>query len=146
MITADIPHKGSFLPKIFVIMLLSFTFFLMTNNMVFSAENISDLVAWGEASLVRGDYKQLMLAGEMILRQDPRNLRGYRFILISCVGFGNDVVFYKVIQAAKKYGVPELVIEKLAIEILFAGNHQYEAIEKLTAYEKKWCELHAESH
>jgi len=50
---------------------------------------------------------------------------------------GKDVFFYRVVEDAKKQGVPELVIEKLALDILFMGNYKRAATDALVKYMKK---------
>lgn len=127
-------------------MMLCVIFFLSEGRVALSAEDTGQLVELGEAALARDDYEQARLTGIKILNQDPRNLIGYKFVLIHCVVIGSDVAFYKIIEMAKAQGVPELEMEKLVMQLLFVANHEAEVDTKLVEYEEKWYEAYERSH
>ena len=118
---------------------------LAQSNSVFSAEDIHQLIVQGDKALAHKDYAQTASIGAKILSNDPQNLTGYRFTLIYCLATGEETAFNRLLNEAKRLGVPELAIDKLATEILYVGNLPQVAYEKLFEYEKKWNKTYGQS-
>lgn len=126
--------------------IFSLVFFLMASNMVFPAEDIHQLIVQGDEALARGDYEQTFSIATKILNANPRHLDGYRFVLVYCVVRGKEGAFYGVLDEAKKQGVPSLVINELAMKVLYVANQIPSIQSKLLDYEKEWLEEYKKSH
>ena len=129
----------------FYFVLFCVAFLLIQSNTSFSAEDIPQLIAQGEAALARRDYDPLLSIGARIRSENPRNLDAYRFALIYCAATGRETGFYQILEEAKKQGVPALVIDELAIKILYVYNRMPSVQTKLFEYEKDWYKEHARS-
>jgi len=111
-----------------------------------AAEDIGSLISQADKALALQDYEQVLALGKRIVDEDPRNLKGYGFVLSYCALTGREVAFYKVVETAVKNGAPELEMDHLAAVVLFAAGQRTSAYDKLYEYEMKWHKAYDERH
>ena len=138
-------HNKGKQSKHFLATMFVTVFLLISSSVLFSSEDVSTLTAQGEEALRRENYEQTLLIGQKIVEMDPRNLEGYRLLLISCAVTGRERGFYEVVEEAKRKGVPELWIDWLVPMILYQAGRAKSASEKLYKYEMKWREVYEKS-
>ena len=122
--------------------------FLVPVCPAFSVENIDSLIRQGDAAVTRGDFEQVKLLGQRIVDEAPRNLEGYRFVLIYLVSVGNERGFNQTVDYAKTlFGSDRLQLSflEMVARVLFAGGQSEEASKKLSEYEANWREVYKKS-
>ncbi len=126
--------------KFFYGLLITLSFICLTASAAFSGEDLGGLIKQGDEALARGDFEQALLLSKRIVAVDPLSLKGYGFGLISCVSTMREREFSKIIEEAKKQGVPQLMLLKMSAEILYMGYQTNDAYRYLCAYEDRWRE------
>jgi hypothetical protein len=139
-------YKPRHIFRIFIAVIFFSVFFLRPSRIVFPAEDINSLIAHGEEALVKGDYGQAFLVSKAIIAADPRNLTGYLFALIYCVMTNRELGFYKIVEDAKKQGISELMIDRMAAQICFLGGQRVGLDVELAEYEKAWRKIYDPSY
>ena len=132
--------------KILSCLIFSLVLILIQSHVVFSAEDIPELIAQGEAALTRKDYDQALSTAKRILKEDPRNLIGYRFALIYCTMANRELDFERILREAIRLGVSPAWVNRLAAELLYRSYRPRNSYEKLCEYELKWSEAYDRSH
>ena len=128
--------------RMFRYLILIAVLFLLQNGAAFSGEDVGDLIVQAKETLGPQDYKQLLSVGSAILDKNPRDLRGYVFVLLYCGMTGKEAVFYTVLNAAKKQGLPEIDLNEIAAKVLYVSGQTSAIRLPLAAYEKEWYGAH----
>lgn len=139
-----LPRRTGFF-KFFFSVTLCFVLFLAGFDSSLFAQDVNSLASQGDEALRRGDLEQVLQIGARIIGQAPRDLRGYRLLLIYCAMNRYEANFYRTIQRARSQGVPELELDFLVATILYLNRYTTDAYERLCRYETKWRAVYDQS-